>query len=190
MSHGRSSSINDHFYHCFIVFKHVQQSFLTRRIGRLREHIQQCPNHWSLSEIAFVLKILWGVEQTSRWFGHKSPRSWLLCYVFPWRTATIISHKSRASNPSNLNPVSKDMISDSVELCEAAVCFLHIQLMGTKCMTFKNAQCSTWCRFWILKISCNIGVFKQSQSALCGSVSHMTILFVITCMMNVRNQTR
>ena len=29
------------------------------------------------------------------------------------------------------NPASKEMISDSVELCETEVCFLHIQLIGT-----------------------------------------------------------
>ena len=50
--------------------------------------------------------------------------------VFP-RTETIRSHNSRAGKPSNLNPVSKEMISDSFELCETAVCFLHIQLIGT-----------------------------------------------------------
>ena len=33
--------------------------------------------------------------------------------------------------PSNLNAASKEMISDSVELCETEVCFLHIQLIGT-----------------------------------------------------------
>ena len=42
-------------------------------------------------------------------------------------------------------------------------------------MTFKNAQCSTRCRFWILKISCKIGVLKQSQSALFCSASHMIV---------------
>ena len=47
------------------------------------------------------------------------------------RTETIRSHNSRASKPSNLNPVSKEIISDSVELCETAVCFLHIKLIGT-----------------------------------------------------------
>ena len=75
--------------------------------------------------------IVWGGERTSRWFVHKSHRSWLLWYVFPWRTATIRSHKSNALIPSNLNPASKEMISDSVELCEPEVCFLHIQLIGT-----------------------------------------------------------
>ena len=39
--------------------------------------------------------------------------------------------KSSAGFPSNLNPASKEMISDSVELCETEVCFLHIQLIGT-----------------------------------------------------------
>ena len=55
-------------------------------------------------------------------------KAWVL---FP-KTGTIRSHKSRARIPSNLNPASKEMISDSVELCETEVCFLHIQLTGTK----------------------------------------------------------
>ena len=47
------------------------------------------------------------------------------------KTETIRSHSSRAAKPSNLNPVSREMISDSVELWETAVCFLHIQLVVT-----------------------------------------------------------
>ena len=39
--------------------------------------------------------------------------------------------KSSAGIPSNLNPASEEIISDSVELCETEVCFLHIQLIGT-----------------------------------------------------------
>ena len=74
---------------------------------------------------------LWGVERTSRWFVHGSHRSWLLWYVFPWGTSTIRSHNSRAGKPSNLSPVSREIISDSVELCETEVGFLHIQLIGT-----------------------------------------------------------
>ena len=76
------------------------------------------------------LWIVWGVERTSRWFVHKSPRALLLWFVFP-RTATIRSHKSRAGILSNLNPASKETISDSFELCETEVWFLHIQLIGT-----------------------------------------------------------
>ena len=79
----------------------------------------------------FRFWIVWSIERTSLWFVHMSPRAWLLWFVFPWRTATIRSHKSRAGIPSNLNLASKEMISDSVELCETEVCFLHIQLIGT-----------------------------------------------------------
>ena len=32
MSHCRTSSFYDHLDHCFVVFKDVQQSFLTRRL--------------------------------------------------------------------------------------------------------------------------------------------------------------
>ena len=34
-----------------------------------------------------------------------------------------------------------------------------------------------------------VRVLKQSQSALFGSVSHMTILSISTCVMDVRDQT-
>ena len=50
--------------------------------------------------------------------------------IFP-RTETIRSHSSRAGNSFNLSPVSSETISNSVELWETDVCFLHIQLIGT-----------------------------------------------------------
>ena len=78
----------------------------------------------------FRFWMVWGGEQTSRLFINKSPRSSWLWFVFQ-RTATIRSHKSSAGIPSNLNSASKEMISDSVQLCGTEVCFLHIQLIGT-----------------------------------------------------------
>ena len=78
----------------------------------------------------------------------------------------------KQSDSKNLHPASKEMISDSVELCETEVCFLHIQLIGTNVMTSKNAQCSTRSRFRVFKISCKIGFLKQSQSALFSSIPH------------------
>ena len=56
-------------------------------------------------------------------------------------------------------------------------------------MTSKNAQCSSRSRFWVLKISGNIGVLKQSQPALFCNSTHNTILFIFTCVMNVRDQS-
>ena len=54
-------------------------------------------------------------------------------------SVTCFREELRRSDPvnqvreyaSNLNPASKETISDFVELCETKVCFLHIQLIGT-----------------------------------------------------------
>ena len=43
-------------------------------------------------------------------------------------TSFTTSHESRARNPSIRSPASNEMISDSVELWDTDVCFLHIQL--------------------------------------------------------------
>ena len=107
---------------------------------------------------------------------------------FP-RRETIRSHKSRAGIPSSLSPVSREMISDSVELWETEVCFSHTQLIGTNVWLPTTHNVPPEVDLWILKISRKIGVLKQSQSALFGSITHMTILFVFTCVMNVRNQS-
>ena len=135
--------------------KHIQRSFWMRRFDVWGKWNQHYPNHRSLSEIACVFWIVWGDERTSRLNINNSPCSLWLWFVFP-RTATIRSHwslshftdfpvlswfwivfpkakkirfhTSRAGIPSNLNPVSKKMISDSVELCETEVCFLHINV--------------------------------------------------------------
>ena len=56
-------------------------------------------------------------------------------------------------------------------------------------MTSKNAQCSSRSGFRIFKISREVRVLKQSQSALFSSITHMTILSVFTCMMNIWNQS-
>ena len=46
-------------------------------------------------------------------------------------TSITTSHQSRLGSPSIRKPASNEKISDSVELCETDVCFLHIQLIGT-----------------------------------------------------------
>ena len=106
------------------------------------------------------------------------------------KNATIRSHKSSAGIPSNLNPASKEMISDSVELCETDLCFLHIQLIGTNVWLPKMHNVPPEVDFESPKISRKIGVLKQSQSALFCSITHIAVLFVFTCVMNVRDQTR
>ena len=46
-------------------------------------------------------------------------------------TCVTANNGLESGNPSNLNPTSKEMISDSVGLCETEVCFLYVQLVGT-----------------------------------------------------------
>ena len=77
---------------------------------------------------------------------------------------TIRSHNSRAGIPSNLNPASKEMISDSVELCETEVCFLHIQLIGTN-VWLQKSKVLPEVDFESSRSPCKIGVLKQSQHA-------------------------
>ena len=58
--------------------------------------------------------------------------------------------------PSNLNPASKEMISDSVEVCETEVCFLHIQLIGTIVRLPKIHKNPPRGRFRIFKVSSKV----------------------------------
>ena len=84
---------------------------------------------------------------------------------------------------------SSEMTSDSVELCGTEACFLHIQLMETNVWLPKTHNILTRGRFWIFQISCKVGVLKQCQSALLCSMSHMTRLFIITRVVDIRYQT-
>ena len=129
MSHCRASSLYDHLDHCFVVFKHIQRNFLMRRLDVWgnKINIVQIIDH-TLRLLAFVNRVRWKTSFT--FVQQQVSRSIRFWVVFP-RTETIRSYRSRAGIPSNLNPASKETISDSVELCETEVCFLHIQHIDT-----------------------------------------------------------
>ena len=160
----------DHLEHCFVVF-----------IASLREEFafEETKSTFFRSSIfpEINLRRVRGVD--------RSPCSVWFWFVFP-RAAAIRSHKSSAPIPSNLN-ILHPMKWFLILLNCAKLKF--VSYTSNWCMTSKNAQCSTRSRFWILKISSKIWVLKQSQSALFGSISHMTILSVFTCVMNVWNQS-
>ena len=121
----------DHLDHCFVVFKHIQQSFLTRRLDVWGNKNQHCPDHQSFHEISFVSEVCEVLHEP-----HVGSCTGLTVLDY---SDTCFHEELRRSDPinqvrvipSNLNPASKEMISDSVELCETEVCFLHIQLVGT-----------------------------------------------------------
>ena len=128
MSYRRASSLYDHLDHCFVVFKHIQQSFLMWRLDVCVNEINitQLIDH-SSRLLTFLNRVKWRTNFT---FVQRRASPFLRFWFVSPRTVPIRSHKSSAVIPSNLNLASKEMISDSVELCETEVCFLHIQLIG------------------------------------------------------------
>ena len=75
------------------------------------------------------------------WASHEFPQChygwcWQCCWLNV--TSITVSQRSRAGNPSMRSPASREMISDSVELCETELCFLHIQLTGTNVLLRKT----------------------------------------------------
>ena len=55
----------------------------------------------------------------------------LNCLGKEWNTSAKKSQRSRAGIQSIRKPASREKTSDSVELGETDVCFMHIQLIGT-----------------------------------------------------------
>ena len=58
-----------------------------------------------------------------------------------------------------------------------------------KRVTSENAQESSWCWFWVFEVSRKIRVVKQFKCASLCCASRITMLSVINCVMNVRDQT-
>ena len=101
-----------------------------------------CASHWE--ELAFVTT--W--SRSDQWSTFRLPffvnLKLRLCKLFPdapciddfllfheCNTSVTRSHQSRAMIPSIRKPASNEIISDSVQLYDTDVCFLHVQLMGT-----------------------------------------------------------
>ena len=99
-------------------------------------------------------------------------------------TSITMSKRSRASNPSIRNPASREMISDSVELCETEVCFLHIQLTGTNVLLPKIHKTPHEVDFESSRSPAK-SVLKQTQSAMLCRVSHVTTLSEIARVMSI-----
>ena len=68
--------------------------------------------------------------------------------------------------------------------CVKLKSFLHIPLIGTNVCASENTQDTSWCWFWVFKVSCKIRVLIQVCMLCC--VSHI----IWPCVMNVREMTR
>ena len=87
-------------------------------------------------------------------------------------TSTTMSQRSRASGPSMRNPSSREMISDTVELCETEVCFLHIQLTGTHVLRPKYTR-------HLLRLTLSRQDLKQSLSLVANAVCNAVPCFTL-----------
>ena len=127
MSRCRASFLFDHLDRCFVVFKDIQQNLLKRRMHVCRNKIN----------IVWIINL--SKNFLSRWrFIRVSPCLISSEACFREELVSIKSHKSSSNIPSILNPASTEMISDSVELCEADVCFFaHPTFLAQR--TSKNA---------------------------------------------------
>ena len=96
-------------------------------------------------------------------------------------------------------PASRGIISDSVELCEAEVCFLHIQLVGTNVrlpkmhriasdVDFESWICIVVLCFPYINIACIhiCGDFKESNApSVCHKLWSIWWLLVQICSQNI-----
>ena len=105
MSHCRASSLYDHLNHCFVVFEHMQQSFLMRRIDVWgKKENRHYPNHWSHSTSKVWLWVqrdggIWSFPTwtRSRLSLHRHPewvvRSWKTPFWFSKKVNITLSLK-------------------------------------------------------------------------------------------------
>ena len=105
------------------------------------------------------------------------PRTWSFWCVFPWWTVTIRSHKSSAGIPSIIKPASKEMISDSVELCETEVCLLHIQLIGRNVWLPKMHNVPPEVEFESSRSPAKSESWKSQPALFCNTI-HITTLCI------------
>ena len=144
MSHCGTSSLYNHLDHCFVVFKHIQQSFLLRIL-----------DVWG-NTINVIQHVGWFLSRQTTGFSGLSG-VWV---VFP-RTETIRSQIQRAGIPSNLNPASEERWFQLPLNCvKLRFVSYTSNLLEQNVWLPKNAQCSSRSGFWILKISRKIGVKK------------------------------
>ena len=97
--------------------------------------------------------------------------------------------KSKASNPSIRSPASNEMFSDSVKLWEPLFVFYTCNFSEHM---FAFQRYTRFLPKWIFESSrspSKVWVLAQSQSTMLRRITHMTMLSVVTCVMNVSNQT-
>ena len=125
VSHRWTSAFDDHLDDRFVVFKNAKQ-----RSGE-RFAFGTSVKPQSSDCVRLLLRSSIGTCFTLYLLCNKSPCALGVWFEGECHTSITKSQRSRAETPSMRKPAPEDMASDSEEMCETAVCFLHIQLFGT-----------------------------------------------------------
>ena len=179
VSHCRAPVFHGHLDHCVIILEYEQQGYdgiVLRSEGQDRSPP-------------------WRAERRFCFFRSLVGSSHVLCDKFLRTVKRNISntkfHRSNAGNKSTLCLASKEMISDSVVLCETDDCFLHVQLLGTHVPLTKmhkmpaevgsessSAAFPTWkhCLKWLVSWMYEIKQAKRLSQAL---VHFVTVFFPV-----------
>ena len=168
MSHHRgTSSFNYHLDHGFVVFKDIQLRFSLRRMC-VSGNIIHFTQLFNLLSSFDMLCLGFGIgprksSSMTLWLG-------LTLLLVERYTSITMSQRSRAGGPSIRNPSSREVISDTVELCETEVCFLHIQLTGTNVLLPKYTR-------HLLRLTLSPQDLKQSLSLETNAVGNAVPCF-------------
>ena len=86
-------------------------------------------------------------------------------------------------------PATREIISDSLQLCETEVCFLHVQLMGTNVWLPKTHKIHPDVDFESSRSPAKSESCKSPSLHCCAEFPTWQYLFVFTRMMNIWNQS-
>ena len=182
MSHHWTSSLDNHLDHSFVVFENVQLWFFFREMCVRKNLIYVWQIHL-LSQHMISLGCAFGdATGFPKLVGVDLGTSWVVLSTSNHNTPQV-KRRSTIHPPTSIQ---RNNFRFRGAVTNWGVLFAH-PTDRYKCSTSKNAQNSTWCWFWVFKISYKIWVLKWPWSTLLCRVTHMTILAVTICMMNVRN---
>ena len=167
MSHRKTSVLDDDLIHSFVIFKDVQVRLALRNICVCGHAIHL----WHSINIQVPLLV---------WFGLGLSRTFACCFMGP--------------HPINQEPV---FSQTSIQRYDFWFCrtvgywrlFLANPAKKDKCSTPKDTQDYSRRWYWILKVASKVWFLEETQSTMLCTVTHMTILFEFTFVMNVWNQT-
>ena len=153
MSHGKATSLYNHLDHCFVVFKDIQQRYIT-----IRMHV--CGNKINIVQIIdhslrFLSRLKFEKCCTNQVLSIQCPKRWFLIVL----------------------------------MCETAVCFLHIQLIGTNVWTVP--VCIVWQYYPHDNIVC-IHMYDEYMKSIDSGVCHkpwsILLWIVRACLLTIKYQ--